>query len=172
MAVLREVEVALEMQEVVAPTPGQNPTSGGLATMRTRTMVDGDTLASIAFGEYRNANMSRALAIANGIDDPMRVRPGTTLLVPQRTEPWRRCRGGGMPELTSPRSRSTAWPRRALCPRIPRSGQCSQPPGLVVATYVDPDGDVLKELGGRLGASIRIRSELTTGQMSLSSRAR
>jgi nucleoid-associated protein YgaU len=80
------VEVALEMQEVVSPTAGQNPTSGGLATMRTRTMVDGDTLASIAFDEYRNANMWRALAIANGIDDPMRVQPGTTLLVPQRSE--------------------------------------------------------------------------------------
>jgi nucleoid-associated protein YgaU len=80
------VEVSLEMQEVTPPTPGQNPTSGGLAALRTRTMVDGDTLASIAFGEYRSPNMWRALAVANGIDDPMRVRPGTTLLVPQRSD--------------------------------------------------------------------------------------
>jgi nucleoid-associated protein YgaU len=80
------VEVSLEMQEVTQPTPGQNPTSGGLATMRTRTVVAGDTLASIAFGEYRSAAMWRALAIANDIDDPMRVSPGTTLLVPARSD--------------------------------------------------------------------------------------
>src|SRR5437879_3756033 len=45
------VEVAVEMQEVVENTPGQNPTSGSLSAMRTRTMVAGDTLASVAFAE-------------------------------------------------------------------------------------------------------------------------
>jgi nucleoid-associated protein YgaU len=78
------VEVSLEMQEVTQPTAGQNPTSGGLATMRTRTVVDGDTLASIAFSEYRNAAMWRALALTNDIDDPLRVSSGATLLVPPR----------------------------------------------------------------------------------------
>ncbi|MGI8683978.1 MAG: peptidase M23 [Acidimicrobiales bacterium] len=81
-----KVEVSLDMEEVTEPTPGQNPTSGGLATMRTRMVVDGDTLASIAFGEYRDAALWRALASANGIDDPMRVRSGTSLLVPPRPE--------------------------------------------------------------------------------------
>jgi nucleoid-associated protein YgaU len=80
------VEVSLEMQEVAQPTPGQNPTSGGLSTMRTRTLVAGDTLASVAFAEYRNPALWRALALANDIDDPMRVPPGTTLLVPSRSE--------------------------------------------------------------------------------------
>jgi nucleoid-associated protein YgaU len=80
------VEVSLEMQEVTQPTAGQNPTSGGLATMRTRTVVDGDTLASVAFSEYRSAAMWRALALTNDIDDPMRVPPGTVLLVPPRAE--------------------------------------------------------------------------------------
>lgn len=79
-----KIEVSLEMQEVTPPTPGQNPTSGGLSTMRTRTVVDGDTLASIAFSEYRDAALWRALAVTNQIDDPMRVSPGTTLLVPPR----------------------------------------------------------------------------------------
>lgn len=81
-----KVEVSLEMDEVPTPTAGQNPTSGALSTYRTRTMVDGDTLASIAFGEYRDPTMWRALAIANNIDDPMTVRPGTTLLVPSRLD--------------------------------------------------------------------------------------
>jgi len=81
-----KVDIALEMEEVVEATAGQNPTSGGLSTMRTRTVVDGDTLASIAFSEYRDAGFWRALAVSNNIDDPMRVEPGTSLLVPPRVD--------------------------------------------------------------------------------------
>lgn len=81
-----KVEISMELQEVATPTPGQNPTSGGLSTMRTRTVVDGDSLASIAFSEYRDAALWRALATANRIDDPMRLRSGTTLLVPPKPD--------------------------------------------------------------------------------------
>ena len=49
-------------------------------------MVEGDSLASVAFHEYGNPTMWRALAEANGIDDPLRVRPGTRLLVPRPDE--------------------------------------------------------------------------------------
>jgi hypothetical protein len=64
------------------PLGGTNPTSGGLATRRTHTVVEGDTLASIAFEEYQDPNKWRALAAANNIDDPMRVKDGTVLVVP------------------------------------------------------------------------------------------
>lgn len=60
----------------------QNPTSGGPAGNRVHRMVAGDTLASVAFHEYRNTARWRELAEANGIDDPMRVPVGTVLLVP------------------------------------------------------------------------------------------
>lgn len=74
---------ALPLPEPLGPT---NPTSGGLAKRRTHTVVDGESLASIAYRAYKNPNMWRALAHANRIDDPMRVRPGTVLDVPDRQE--------------------------------------------------------------------------------------
>ena len=48
--------------------------------------IAGDTLASVAYAEYGDPTQWRALAAYNGIDDPMRVRTGTTLLLPPRTE--------------------------------------------------------------------------------------
>ncbi len=78
--------VTLEAIPLPAPIGFTNPTSGGLATRRTRTVVEGDTLASIAYREYKDPNKWRALAEANGIDDPMRVKPGSVLVVPDRRE--------------------------------------------------------------------------------------
>jgi len=80
------VTLTLEEVPLPFPLPDTNPTSGGLATRRTHTVVEGDTLASIAYQEYRNPNKWRALAAANGIDDPMRIKPGTVLIVPDRRE--------------------------------------------------------------------------------------
>jgi nucleoid-associated protein YgaU len=79
-------KVTVGLQEVPPPDPlpGTNPTSGGLATRRTRTVVESDTLASIAYQEYRDPNYWRALAEANGIDDPMRIKSGTVLIVPDK----------------------------------------------------------------------------------------
>jgi nucleoid-associated protein YgaU len=78
--------VRLEGVPLPAPLGFTNPTSGGLATRRTRTVVEGDTLASIAYQEYKDPNKWRALAEANNIDDPMRVKPGTVLIVPDRRD--------------------------------------------------------------------------------------
>jgi nucleoid-associated protein YgaU len=78
--------VRLEGVPLPAPMGFTNPTSGGLATRRTRTVVEGDTLASIAYQEYKDPNKWRALAEANNIDDPMRIKPGTVLIVPDRRD--------------------------------------------------------------------------------------
>lgn len=72
--------VALE--ELAGETPGQNPTSGSLAVRRHHTVIDGDSLASVAYREYGDPGLWRALAAYNGIDDPLRLRPGASLLVP------------------------------------------------------------------------------------------
>jgi nucleoid-associated protein YgaU len=45
-------------------------------------LVAGDTLAGIAYVEYGNPNLWRAVAELNGIDDPMRLRPGQRLMLP------------------------------------------------------------------------------------------
>jgi|SRR5438270_4765966 len=79
---------AVDLQAVPLPAPlgATNPTSGGVATRRTRMMVEGDTLPSIAYQEYKDPNKWRALAQANGIDDPLRIKNGTVIAVPDRRE--------------------------------------------------------------------------------------
>lgn len=78
--------VTLQAFPLPSPLGGTNPTSGGLASRRTHTVVEGDTLASIAYQAYKNPNRWRAIAEANGIDDPMRLKVGTVLAVPDRHE--------------------------------------------------------------------------------------
>lgn len=76
--------VALE--EIAGEPPKQNPTSGGLVPRRVHVLIEGDTLAGIAYNEYGNASLWRAVAAANRIDDPMRLRPGTNVLLPAVNE--------------------------------------------------------------------------------------
>jgi nucleoid-associated protein YgaU len=47
-------------------------------------MVAGESLHSIAYREYGSAELWRGLAAENGIDDPLRVRPGTSIRIPPR----------------------------------------------------------------------------------------
>ena len=49
-------------------------------------MREGDSLAVIAYREYGNPALWRPLADVNGIDDPMRVRPGRTIFLPTADE--------------------------------------------------------------------------------------
>jgi hypothetical protein len=74
--------VSVGFEEVPAEPAKTNPSSGGVSGKRTHVVAGGDTLHSIAFEEYGDASLWRGLAAANGIDDPLRLRDGTTLLVP------------------------------------------------------------------------------------------
>ncbi|MFE1171904.1 LysM peptidoglycan-binding domain-containing protein [Streptomyces sp. NPDC058773] len=76
----------LSLTEVAMPTKGQNPTSGALSARRIHRTVAGDSLASLAWREYGDATRWRLIAEANEIDDPMRLRPGTELLLPAADE--------------------------------------------------------------------------------------
>ena len=78
--------VTISMKELPKDHAGQNPTSGALSATASRQVLAGDSLAGIAYQEYGTASMWRAIADANGIDDPLRVRPGTHLLIPSITE--------------------------------------------------------------------------------------
>lgn len=64
----------------------QNPTSGGLPGRGGHLMAAGDTLPGVALDTYGNPAVWRPLAAANGIDDPLRTRPGSALYLPDRTE--------------------------------------------------------------------------------------
>lgn len=76
----------ISLEEIPAPEEGQNPTSGSLNSRRSHLVSDGDTLHSIAYQEYGDATLWRSLAIFNGIDDPLRVRPGLRILIPSTAE--------------------------------------------------------------------------------------
>jgi nucleoid-associated protein YgaU len=78
--------VDVSLVEVPNHPLGQNPTSGGVSGRRSVVLGAGDTLASVAYREYGDANLWRALAEANGVDDPLRLPPGLALLIPPRTE--------------------------------------------------------------------------------------
>jgi hypothetical protein len=78
------------LEEVPIPAPKQNPTSGSIHGRRTHVLAEGDTLASIAWTEYEDPALWRGIATFNGIDDPLRVRPGQSILVPTADEARRR----------------------------------------------------------------------------------
>ncbi len=68
-------------------SPGrQNPTSGSENVRQSHLLIAGDTLASVAYAEYGDPSAWRAVARFNGIDDPLRCRPGMRLLLPSPEE--------------------------------------------------------------------------------------
>ena len=77
---------SIALEEVPDEPKGTNPTSGSLAGRRTYVVDGGDSLHSVSFAEYGDPGLWRALAAFNGIDDPLRVRPGTRLLLPSADE--------------------------------------------------------------------------------------
>jgi Contractile injection system tube protein len=76
----------ITMEEIPADPAKQNPTSGGIVGRRTHVVSSGDSLHSVAFREYDDPGLWRGLAVANGIDDPLRVAPGTRLMIPTADE--------------------------------------------------------------------------------------
>lgn len=76
----------ISLEEVTPQAASQNPTSGAREGRRAHVVAEGESLTSIAHAEYGLAAMWRGLASFNGIDDPMRLAPGTGLLLPTRAE--------------------------------------------------------------------------------------
>jgi len=74
------------LKEAPGDMLGQNPTSGSIHARRTHLVSDGDTLQSIAYKEYGNANFWRGVAIFNEIDDPLRLTMGGRILLPSVDE--------------------------------------------------------------------------------------
>jgi Contractile injection system tube protein/LysM domain len=74
--------VTITLEEVMPSLVRQNPTSGALGAESVHLYRTGDTLAGIATAELGSPNSWRAIAQANGIDDPFRVRAGRRLIVP------------------------------------------------------------------------------------------
>jgi Contractile injection system tube protein/LysM domain len=62
--------------------PPQNPTSGGIGGSREWVVKEGDTLGSIAYAEYGDTSMWRAIADANRLTQVRRLRAGMLLEIP------------------------------------------------------------------------------------------
>jgi hypothetical protein len=84
-------EVKLDLKQAEAASTassnsanqGQNPTTRALAGAGVHTVQDGDSLPSIAYRAYGDATRWRTIAEANEIDDPLRLRRGTPLMLPR-----------------------------------------------------------------------------------------
>jgi nucleoid-associated protein YgaU len=61
----------------------QNPTSGTPRPHRVHRVQPGETLDRISARYYGDSNRWRLLAVANGIEDPLTIRPGSLLTVPR-----------------------------------------------------------------------------------------
>ena len=106
------------LQELAGEPPGTNPTSGGRVPHREHVVVQGDTLPGVAYQEYGDASLWRAVADVNGVDDPARLRPGRRLLLPTADELLRQAPPTApRTPLTTPRAGSpavTPAPRREV----------------------------------------------------------
>lgn len=75
-------KVAVTIKEVPVVATGQNPTSRAAGARRSRIVQLGDTLDWIALEELGDSNAWRVIADMNDLDDPRRLKPGQTLLIP------------------------------------------------------------------------------------------
>jgi LysM repeat protein len=79
-----DVKLSL-LQADAGPVKGQNPTTRSDSSLGSHTVQAGDTLAAIAYEAYGDPTRWRLLAEANGIDDPMALRCGQRLSLPEGT---------------------------------------------------------------------------------------
>jgi len=77
-----QAAVTLKQYEDEEAWGAQNPTSGTPHPHAVHSVVPGETLDRIAAQHYGDPNRWRVLAGANGILDPLELRPGTALVVP------------------------------------------------------------------------------------------
>ncbi|QCX82325.1 hypothetical protein C9F11_43735 (plasmid) [Streptomyces sp. YIM 121038] len=85
-------ECSLTLEEVGGAVARQNPTSGGPGGAGSHVLVQGESLASLAYRHYGDASRWREIARSNRIDDPDGVVPGDRLMLPTPAD-----EGGGEP---------------------------------------------------------------------------
>jgi hypothetical protein len=77
-----QAKVDITLEGAKGMKVGKNPTSHARDMRRVHVVVEGETLASVANAELGQPGLWRAIAEVNGIDDPLRVRPGQGLFIP------------------------------------------------------------------------------------------
>ncbi len=78
-----DVDIDLLQYNAESSFGPQNPTSGTPRPHRVHRVQPGETLDRISAKYYGDATKWRALASANALEDPLGIRPGTVLSIPQ-----------------------------------------------------------------------------------------
>lgn len=78
------VELSLQQYEADANWGPQNPTSGTPNPKRTHQVQVGDTLDRIAARYHGDSTKWRDIATLNGISDPLDLKPGRLISIPER----------------------------------------------------------------------------------------
>ena len=78
--------VAVSLKELPKGGKGPNPTSGSRVGHQSHSVLAGDSLASVAQNYYDKPSYWRGIALANDIDDPRQLRPGSRLYLPPLTD--------------------------------------------------------------------------------------
>jgi nucleoid-associated protein YgaU len=81
-----QAKVDVTMEGVRKWKPGTNPTSHAVDMRKVHTIVEGESIHAVATAELGRPAFWRAIAEANGIDDPLRVKPGQALFVPSAAD--------------------------------------------------------------------------------------
>jgi hypothetical protein len=81
-----KVTIKMQVQPSLLGSMPTNPTSGGLPGRATHMVRSGESLQSIAYTHYKRPGLWRKIAEVNGITNPSRVRPGTTVYLPSAGE--------------------------------------------------------------------------------------
>jgi nucleoid-associated protein YgaU len=82
MPIRAEIGLQMTVKPSLLGSIPTNPTSGGLPGRSTHLLREGESLQSIANHHYGRPGLWRKIAEINGITDPGRVRPGTTVFLP------------------------------------------------------------------------------------------
>jgi phage tail-like protein len=78
----RRANIHLTLLEAEQPVLTQNPTTQAKTGLRVHRVRDGDSLPAIAHDAYGDPTRWRAIAEANGIENPFRLRRGAELTIP------------------------------------------------------------------------------------------
>jgi hypothetical protein len=81
-----QAKVDLTLEGTDKLKAGKNPTSHAVDMRTVHAVIEGETIQSIAYAELGQPGYWRAIAASNGIDDPLRVRPGQALFIPSAAD--------------------------------------------------------------------------------------
>ena len=147
----------LTLKQAAATIKGQNPTTRAQAGFGMHTVKDGDTLPSISYRAYGDATRWRLIAEANGVDNPLHLRRGSSLSLPALETD-----AGGERRTTRrghrrPRRRREArpvWRDATIEVKVVDSLTL---PDMALVRLVDPQGDNIDSHPMQLGKDLEIK---------------